>query len=200
MTTAISMPAGEPATKTDDLLFKPLALGPYTLPNRIVMAPLTRSRSRPPGNVPWELNAEHYRQRASAGLILGEATHVAPEGQGFPAMPGIYSEAQVEGWRKVTDAVHDAGGLVYAQLWHAGRVSHPDVHHRWPVAPSAIRPDTWTYVPGPDGWEQVPVPLPRECLRISSIWASHCAMAVSISAASRLSAPRGKVSSIWRLR
>ncbi len=151
--------------KKDDPLFAPLELGPHTLRNRIVMGPLTRSRSRQPGNVPWELNAEYYRQRASAGLILSEATHVAPEGQGFPAMPGIHSGAQVQGWRKVTEAVHGSGGLIYAQLWHAGRISHQEVHHGWPVAPSAIRPDTWTYVPGPEGWRKEAVPLPRELSR-----------------------------------
>ncbi|MGR9115127.1 MAG: alkene reductase [Gammaproteobacteria bacterium] len=125
------------------LLFAPLKVGRYTLPNRIVMAPLTRCRAKQPGDIPWELNAEYYRQRASAGLIVAEATHISPQGKGYAYTPGIYSEAQVLGWRKVTDAVHSAGGLIFLQLWHVGRISHPELQPegRLPVAPSAIKPD-----------------------------------------------------------
>jgi len=120
-------------------LFTPLQVGPYRLRNRIVMAPLTRSRAAS-GNVPHELNALYYAQRASAGLIISEATQVVPEGQGYISTPGVYSDAQVAGWRRVTDAVHAAGGLIFLQLWHVGRISHTDFQPggKAPVAPSAI--------------------------------------------------------------
>jgi N-ethylmaleimide reductase len=116
-------------------------LGNLELPNRIIMAPLTRQRAGE-GNVPHELNAEYYVQRASAGLIIAEATQVIPEGQGYPHTPGIHSPEQVEGWKLVTDAVHQASGRIYLQLWHVGRISHPDLqpHGALPVAPSAIAP------------------------------------------------------------
>ncbi|MGP1383600.1 MAG: alkene reductase [Thainema sp.] len=127
------------ATQVD--LFTPVQLGRYTLPNRMVMAPLTRNRAGE-GNVPHEMNAEYYRQRASAGLIISEASQVAPQGLGYPNTPGIYSDEQVEGWKKVTQAVHDAGGKIFLQLWHVGRISHPDLqpNGELPVAPSAIKP------------------------------------------------------------
>ena len=122
-------------------LFEPLTIGSLTLPNRIIMAPLTRMRSKQPGNVPHELNAEYYAQRASAGLIISEATQVSQQGQGYPATPGIHSPEQVQGWKLVTDAVHQAGGRIFLQLWHVGRVSHPlYLDGALPVAPSAIRP------------------------------------------------------------
>lgn len=102
------------------------------------MAPLTRNRAGE-GNVPTDLNAEYYQQRASAALLISEATQVAPKGQGYPRTPGIHSEAQVEGWRTVTDAVHEAGGRIFLQLWHVGRISHSAYHDgEKPVAPSAI--------------------------------------------------------------
>ncbi|QXD14282.1 alkene reductase [Rhodocaloribacter litoris] len=120
-------------------LLEPYPLGPLTLPNRIVMAPMTRNRAR--GTVPGPLNALYYRQRATAGLIITEASQVDPLGQGYPETPGIHSEAQVEGWRRVTGAVHEAGGRIFLQLWHVGRISHPSFHGgKLPVAPSAIRP------------------------------------------------------------
>jgi N-ethylmaleimide reductase len=96
-----------------NLLFTPLQIGNVTLPNRIVMAPLTRMRAKTPGNIPWELNTEYYRQRASAGLIITEATQISPQGQGYPATPGIYSEEQVAGWRNVVNAVHEKNGLIF---------------------------------------------------------------------------------------
>jgi len=105
-------------------LFEPLRVGPLTLPNRLVMAPLTRCRAKQPGNIPWELNATYYAQRASAGLIVSEATQVCPEGQGYLWTPGMHTPEQQAGWRIVTDAVHAAGGRIHAQLWHVGRVSH----------------------------------------------------------------------------
>lgn len=122
-------------------LFNPLAIGDLTLKNRIVMAPLTRRRANE-GNVPGELNAEYYRQRASAGLIISEATQISPQGVGYPNTPGIHSAEQVVGWQKITNAVHSEGGLIFMQLWHVGRISHPDLQPNGvlPVAPSAIKP------------------------------------------------------------
>ncbi|GAC1489572.1 MAG: alkene reductase [Chamaesiphon sp.] len=123
-------------------LLSPVKLGPYELPNRIVMAPLTRNRAGD-GNIPQNLNATYYAQRASAGLIITEATQVSPQGLGYPMTPGIYSPEQVEGWRLVTDAVHEQGGHIFLQLWHVGRISHPDLQPDGvlPVAPSAIAPE-----------------------------------------------------------
>lgn len=122
-------------------LFSPLTLGPLTLPNRLVMAPLTRSRAAD-GDVPSDLAVTYYTQRATAGLIISEATQISPQGKGYPKTPGIYSEAQVAGWRRVTDSVHDAGGRIFMQLWHVGRISPPSIQENGalPVAPSAIKP------------------------------------------------------------
>lgn len=126
-------------------LFSPVKLGPYELPNRIVMAPLTRNRAGK-GNVPGPINATYYAQRASAGLIISEASQVSPQGVGYPNTPGIYSPEQVEGWRRVTDAVHAGGGRIFLQLWHVGRNSHPSLQPggALPVAPSAIAPTEGT--------------------------------------------------------
>ncbi len=123
-------------------LLSPVRLGPYELRNRIVMAPLTRNRAGS-GNVPGPMNVTYYAQRASAGLIVSEATQVSPMGQGYPMTPGIYSPEQVAGWRAVTEAVHDRGGRIFLQLWHVGRISHPSLlpGGASPVAPSAIRPN-----------------------------------------------------------
>ncbi|WP_411847172.1 alkene reductase [Roseibacillus persicicus] len=121
-------------------LFEPLELSPgLTLPNRIVMAPLTRDRAGE-GNVPTELMAEYYRQRASFGLIISEATPVNAAGHGYPATPGIHTPEQIEGWKKVTAAVHEAGGRIFCQLWHCGRISHPAYQPKgkFPPAPSPI--------------------------------------------------------------
>jgi 2,4-dienoyl-CoA reductase-like NADH-dependent reductase (Old Yellow Enzyme family) len=121
-------------------LFDPLQLGELTLPNRIVMAPLTRCRADA-GRVPNALMAEYYQQRASAGLILSEATSVSPMGVGYPDTPGIWSQAQIAGWRLVTEAVHAVGGRIFLQLWHVGRISAPlYLDGAIPVAPSAVRP------------------------------------------------------------
>ena len=118
-------------------LFTPFKLGAYDLPNRIVMAPMTRLRAD--GSVPWSLNATYYAQRATAGLIVTECAMVSPLSLGYLNCPGIYTPEQVEGWRLVTDAVHQAGGQVFLQLWHSGRVSHPSLlNGELPVAPSAI--------------------------------------------------------------
>lgn len=120
-------------------LFSAINIGNLTLNNRMVMAPLTRNRAAE-GNVPQAMNVEYYQQRASAGLIITEATQVSPEGVGYPATPGIHNEQQVAGWKKVTDAVHNAGGKIFNQLWFCGRISHPDLlpANALPVAPSAI--------------------------------------------------------------
>ncbi|HEX8699597.1 MAG TPA: alkene reductase [Myxococcaceae bacterium] len=114
-------------------------LGRLELKNRLVMAPMTRSRALVTGNVPNPLAATYYAQRVSAGLLITEATQVSPQGVGYIRTPGMHSAEQVAGWRQVTDAVHAAGGVIFAQLWHVGRVSHPDFHDgQLPVAPSAI--------------------------------------------------------------
>ena len=127
-------------------LFQPVRLGPYQLANRIVMAPLTRSRAGEDG-VPRPLMAEYYAQRASAGLIVAEGTNISPQGRGYAFTPGLYNDAQVEGWRQVTEAVHARGGRIFPQLWHVGRVSHPSLQPggALPVAPSAIRPQATSY-------------------------------------------------------
>lgn len=127
-------------------LFDPVSLGPLTLANRVVMAPLTRNRAGA-GLVPSEHAAEYYAQRASAGLIITEATQVSADAQGYQDTPGIYTPEQIAGWRKVTDAVHAKGGRIFVQLWHVGRVSHVDLRGgAAPVAPSAIRAATKTFV------------------------------------------------------
>jgi len=122
-------------------LFSPLQVGPYRLTHRVVMAPLTRMRAERPSLAPRPLNAEYYAQRATlGGLIIAEASPVMPSGHGNPGVPGIYSEAQIEGWRAVVDAVHAKGGLIFLQLWHVGRVSHSSFQPggALPVAPSAV--------------------------------------------------------------
>ncbi|MBH0017237.1 alkene reductase [Pseudoalteromonas sp. NZS71_1] len=124
-------------------LFSSIELGPFTLKNRIVMPPLTRSRSTQPGNIPNELMAEYYAQRASAGFMVTEGTQIEPRGQGYAWTPGIHSQAQIEGWKKVTHAVHAKGGVIFAQLWHVGRVSHATLQPNSgkPVGPSDIIAD-----------------------------------------------------------
>ena len=149
-----------------DPLFQQYNLGNLQLPNRILMAPLTRSRSKQPGDIPWELNATYYSQRASAGLIFSEATQVSPQGKGYAFTPGIHSDAQVKGWQKVTSAVHDSGGRIYLQLWHVGRISRPELQPdgQQPVAPSAITPEgAQTFIDAQSGL--VEVLKPRALLR-----------------------------------
>lgn len=132
---------------TGKTLFDPYTLGSLTLSNRIVLAPLTRNRAGA-GFVPGEFAATYYGQRASAGLLIAEATQISRQGQGYQDTPGIYSAEQVAGWRKVTDAVHEKGGRIFLQLWHVGRVSHVDLQPDGgaPVAPSAIAAKTKTFV------------------------------------------------------
>src|SRR6266508_2811857 len=125
-------------TAATESLFSPYALGDIELRNRMILSPMTRSRALD-GNVPNPLAATYYAQRASAGLLVSEATQVSPQGVGYIRTPGIHSPAQVAGWKKVTEAVHQARGRIFAQLWHVGRVSHPDFHGgALPVAPSAL--------------------------------------------------------------
>lgn len=153
-------------TSTDvHRLLEPLIAGTLPAATRVWMAPLTRSRSRQPGDIPWELNAEYYAQRADpkkgAAVIISEATQVSPQGKGYAFTPGIHSKEQVGGWKLVTDAVHAKGGLILAQLWHVGRISHTDLQPEGqrPVAPSAIRADSKTYTSKASGL--VPTSEPR---------------------------------------
>jgi N-ethylmaleimide reductase len=151
-------------------LFTPLLLGPLMLMNRIVMAPLTRMRAKMPGNIPWELNAEYYRQRARAGLIISEATPVSPRGHGYYGTPGIHTASQVEGWKLITRAVHEANGNIFLQLWHVGRQSHNDLQPtgELPVAPSAIAGFGQAYV-SPGVAKDYPVPRALETDELPSI-------------------------------
>jgi N-ethylmaleimide reductase len=134
---------------TSSKLFEPFKLGPITLPNRAVMAPLTRNRALA-GLVPNPLAIEYYGQRASAGLLVTEATQISQQGQGYQDTPGIYSKEQIAGWRKVTERVHARGGRIFLQLWHVGRISHTSLQANGgaPVAPSAIRANGKTFVGG----------------------------------------------------
>ncbi len=145
------------------LLLDPYRLGPISLPNRMVMCPLTRNRA--PGGTPNSLMVEYYTQRATAGLIVTEGTQVGPLGQGYQDTPGIYTDEQRDGWRTITDSVHHAGGRIFAQLWHVGRMSHSYYHGKQPVAPSPIPPSGKAYTPdGPKDYE-VPHALTRDEIR-----------------------------------
>ena len=154
----------EPVMSTPTTLLTPLTVGQLTLPHRIVMAPMTRARSSQPGDVPNAMNALHYAQRASAALIITEASQISPQGKGYSFTPGIYSAEQVEGWRLVSRAVHDAGGRIFLQLWHVGRMSHPDFHGgALPVAPSALpfEGQIWKVDPATGVGGMVVSPTPR---------------------------------------
>jgi N-ethylmaleimide reductase len=157
----------QPRTMTTGagMLFSSYRLNGLVLPNRIVMAPMTRSRAGQPGDVPTELNALYYSQRASAGLIVTEATQISPEGKGYAWTPGIHTGAQRDGWRLVADAVHKAGGRIFLQLWHVGRVSLSSMQPGGcpPVAPSALRArDTRVFAIGADGLPgMIPTDAPR---------------------------------------
>ncbi len=142
---------------TTPQLFQPTRIGDIDVANRIVMAPLTRSRAAD-GDIPGSaMNVDYYRQRSGAGLIISEGTQISPVGKGYMATPGIYSDAQVEGWKPITQAVHDAGSKIIAQIWHVGRITHPDLTSgAQPVAPSAIQPKVVAYTP--NGKVDVPVP------------------------------------------
>jgi N-ethylmaleimide reductase len=148
-------------------LMTPMEIGGLRLPNRILMAPMTRSRSVDRG-IPTALNAVYYAQRASAGLIITEAAQVSAQGVGYPWTPGIHTDDQVAGWRRVTDAVHEAGGRIYIQLFHCGRISHPDFHNgESPVAPSAVRPAGEVFTPM--GMKAFETPRPLETAEIPEV-------------------------------
>ncbi|NML17244.1 alkene reductase [Azohydromonas caseinilytica] len=143
----------------EPLLFQPGRIGDIDIANRVVMAPLTRSRAdEAAGDIPGSaMNVEYYRQRANAGLIISEGTPVSPVGKGYMATPGIYSDAQVEGWKAITQAVHEAGSKIVAQIWHVGRVTHPGlIGGAQPVAPSAVQPKGVAYTHR--GKVELPVP------------------------------------------
>lgn len=157
-----------------DKLFTPLQMGAVTLKNRVAMAPLTRLRNIEPGDVPGPLAKEYYAQRASAGLIVAEGTHISPTAKGYAGAPGIYSEAQVAAWSEVTDAVHQAGGKIALQLWHTGRISHRSLQPNGdaPVGPSAIQADSRTNIRAADGSltrEQCDTPRALETEEIADI-------------------------------
>ncbi|MGP2469454.1 alkene reductase [Yersinia sp. 2540 StPb PI] len=145
-------------------LFSPLKVGTLTLPNRVFMAPLTRLRSIEPGDIPTPLMAEYYRQRASAGLIITEATQISFQAKGYAGAPGLHTQEQLNAWKKITQAVHEDGGHIAVQLWHVGRISHNSLQpgQQAPVAPSAIAADTRTTVRDETGaWVRVPCSTPR---------------------------------------
>ncbi|RXA94842.1 MULTISPECIES: alkene reductase [Yersinia] len=145
-------------------LFSPLKVGALTLPNRVFMAPLTRLRSIEPGDIPTPLMAEYYRQRASAGLIITEATQVSFQAKGYAGAPGLHTQEQLNAWKEITQAVHEEGGHIAVQLWHVGRISHNSLQpgQQAPIAPSAIAADTRTTVRDENGaWVRVPCSTPR---------------------------------------
>jgi N-ethylmaleimide reductase len=133
---------------TKQPLLQPIKVGDLELSNRVWMAPMTRSRAANEGNVPFDIHVNYYKQRASAGLIISEGSQVSKQAVGYINTPGIYSQEQVEGWKKVTQAVHEEGGHIFIQLWHVGRISHPDFHNgELPLAPSAINPHAKSFTP-----------------------------------------------------
>ncbi|HEY3048327.1 MAG TPA: alkene reductase [Polaromonas sp.] len=149
---------------TPSLLFTSTRIASLEVPHRVVMAPMTRARSTQPGDIPNAMNARYYAQRASAALIVTEATQISPQGKGYSFTPGIYSPEQVAGWRLVTKAVHAAGGRIFLQLWHVGRMSHPDFHNgELPVAPSAVpfEGNIWKVDPATGVGAMVDSPTPR---------------------------------------
>jgi len=164
-----------PETVTMDL-FTPITIGPLRLPNRIVMAPMTRNRASD-DQVPTPAMATYYAQRASAGLIVTEASQISHQAVGYPRTPGIHNEAQIEGWRRVTDAVHAAGGRIFLQLWHAGRASHPSLlpEQALPVAPSAVPANGKAFTA--EGFLPFPTPRALETSEIAGIVADFSAAA-----------------------
>lgn len=168
-------------------LFSTYTLNQRALKNRFVMAPMTRCRTSQPGNIPNEMMAEYYAQRASAGMIITEATQISPQGQGYSFTPGIHSEAQIQGWKKVTEAVHQAGGVIYLQLWHVGRMSHPSFHGgELPVAPSAINPEAQVWVAdemGQGGMVECPTPRALALEEIAEIVEDYRQAAINAMAA-----------------
>ncbi len=156
-------------TETVRDLFQPFQLGDIQLANRMVMAPLTRNRAEP-GNVPGAMTIEYYAQRASLGLIIAEATQVSAQAQGYVSTPGVHTPEQIAAWRKVTDEVHARGGKIFVQLWHTGRMSHTAFQpgENAPVAPSSIRANAKTYIPGA-GYVDTSLPRALETSEIAGI-------------------------------
>ncbi len=158
------------STSKEKKLFTPVKLGAITLQHRVVMAPLTRSRSEQPGGIPGDLMVEYYTQRASkGGFIISEATSISAASRGWFGAPGLYTDQQVAGWKKLVSAIHARGGLMFAQLWHTGRSSHIDISGSTPVSAS-VNPEYWQdashLVSGPGGWVQ---PSPHRALEITEI-------------------------------
>ena len=157
-------------------LFDPIELGPYTLRSRIFMAPMTRGRATVPEAVPTDIMVDYYRQRASAGLIVTEATAISPQGVGWVGAPGIFTDAQEAAWRPITKAVHDGGGRIFLQLWHMGRVSHPDFQRgELPVGPSAIAAAGQAHTP--EGPKDYVVPRALRADELPGIAADYAAAA-----------------------
>lgn len=144
-------------------LLSPVTVGAVGLNNRVVMAPMSRSRSLQPGDVPGPINATYYAQRAGAGLIITEGTQVSPSGKGYAFTPGIYSPVQIDGWKGVTEAVHRAGGRIAAQLWHVGRLSHRSLQPgaASPLAPSAVQAQARVFVVDEQGQGHMARPICR---------------------------------------
>lgn len=152
--------------RSDQPLFTPVRMGALQLRNRIVMAPLTRMRASNPEHAPTQFHAEYYAQRASAGLIIGECTEISPDGYGWADTPGLWSAEQVRGWRRVTDAVHKKGGLIYAQLWHTGAMSHPDFFNgASPMSASNVNPQQESVTPSGRKPTVAPRPMSRDEIR-----------------------------------
>lgn len=159
-------------------LFSPINLAGLSLPHRVVMAPLTRSRAGQPGNVPTSMNVEYYRQRAGAALIITEATQISQQGQGYAWTPGIYTPEQIAGWKEVAKAVHDKGGKIFLQMWHVGRVSHQSFQPNGalPVAPTAMPVPGKTFIVdanGQGGWGDIPIPQELDEFGIKEIVADY---------------------------
>ncbi len=163
----MTIDSAKPVLATGPLL-SPMELGPLSLPNRVLMAPMTRSRADAGGN-PTGIMAEYYMQRASAGLIISEGVVVSQQGKGYPNTPGIFTDEQEAGWARIVDAVHEAGGRIFAQLWHVGRVSHPSLQPggALPVAPSAITATGQLFTP--EGMKNFPTPRALETEEIAGI-------------------------------
>lgn len=171
------------ANSSSNALFEPFKLGDLVLPNRVVMAPLTRNRATHGTDAPNDLNALNYAQRAGAGLIISEATQISKQGQGYIWTPGLYTATQVQHWKTVTDQVHAAHGRIFVQLWHVGRISHTSLQADGaaPVAPSAIQAKTKTFTES--GFVDVSMPRALEAQQISSILADYAQAATNAKAA-----------------
>src|SRR6202167_1807505 len=159
---------GTHARESSEPLLTPYRLGDLALPNRVIMAPLTRMRANPDDHVPTILQAEYYAQRASAGVIIAEATAISPEGFGWADTPGLWSEEQLRGWRRVTDAVHVAGGRIIAQLWHTGAISHPELlDGAQPVSASNVDPGQISVTRAGRKPTVAPRPLTKQEIRVT---------------------------------